>query len=68
MIGISLDITDTPVFEVYFDAAAAGAHVADGGADLVGDGRRQVDDRLGRQKDSLQKEMDHLGPSARGPS
>src|SRR3546814_19130507 len=43
MVGIALQIADLAVLEVDVDAAAAGAHVAGGLLDLVGNFRAGVD-------------------------
>src|SRR5437868_13040824 len=45
---VALDVADAAVLQMHFDAAAAGAHVAGGVFDLVGDFRRGVDRLLGR--------------------
>ena len=39
MVGIAVDVADLAVQHVHADAAAAGAHVAGGRLDLVGDAR-----------------------------
>ncbi len=43
MVPVALDIADLAAFDVHVDAAATGAHVAGGLADLVGNGGREVD-------------------------
>ena len=42
MVAVALDVADLAVLEEHADAAAAGAHVAGGGLDLVGRVDRQV--------------------------
>ena len=41
VVAVALDVADLAVLQVHADAAAAGAHVAGGGLDLVGRGHRQ---------------------------
>jgi hypothetical protein len=43
VVAVALDVADAAVLQVHFDAAAAGAHVAGRGLDLVGDRRRQIE-------------------------
>ncbi len=43
VVAVALDVADLAVPEMHLDAAAAGAHVAGRGLDLVGDRRRRVD-------------------------
>ncbi len=52
VVAVALDVADPAVLEVHFDAAAAGAHVAGGGLDLVRDRRRGVD-RLASEQGTL---------------
>jgi len=50
MIAVAADIANLAAIEVDIDAAATGAHVACGLADLVGDERRGIDAvRFGRR-------------------
>jgi hypothetical protein len=41
MVAVALDVADLAVLEMDVDATAAGAHIAGGLADLVGDGFRK---------------------------
>jgi hypothetical protein len=43
MVAVALDVADPAVPEVHVDAAPAGAHVAGGGLDLVGNDWRGMD-------------------------
>src|ERR1700730_14198270 len=69
MVAIALDVADLAVLEEHADAAAAGAHVAGGGLDLVGGrhGEMRVDIGLGecwhalpRWPDSLTRLLVHV--------
>jgi hypothetical protein len=42
MVAVALDVANLPVLDVDFDAAAAGAHVAGGAVNRVGDDGREV--------------------------
>ena len=46
VVAVAVDVADSTVLQVHPDAAAAGAHVAGGGLDLVGSRHRQRDPRL----------------------
>src|SRR5262249_18266220 len=48
MVAIALYVADPPVLQMHLDAAAAGAHVAGGPLDLVGDGAGKLDLLFGR--------------------
>ena len=49
VVAVAVDVADPPVLQVHADAAAAGAHVAGRGLDLVGGGHRQGNLWLSRQ-------------------
>ena len=49
MVAVALDVADLAVLQVHANAAAAGAHVAGGGLDLVGRRLRQGDFRFRRR-------------------
>ena len=50
VVAVAFDVPNLAVLQVYLDAATAGAHVAGGGLDLVGDDRGEVH-RLGRREE-----------------
>ncbi len=49
VVAVALDVADAAILQMHFDAAAAGAHVAGRGLDLVGDLGRVVDDLARRE-------------------
>ena len=64
MVAVALDVADLAVLEEHADAAAAGAHVAGGGLDLVGRRHREGDLGLARLREGLHQ-LAFLLPRAR---
>ena len=53
VVAVALDVADLAVLEEHADAAAAGAHVAGGGLDLVGRRHRDIDLGLAHLREGL---------------